>query len=76
MIARLRLNVASHVVELASNDGYLLQHFVARGIPCPADRAGGQYRRGGESAGRADAGQVFREDLGRANWSRRASRPT
>ena len=34
MIERLRLNAASHVVELASNDGYLLQHFVSRGIPC------------------------------------------
>jgi SAM-dependent methyltransferase len=34
MIERLRLGAASHVVELASNDGYLLRHFVARGIPC------------------------------------------
>jgi hypothetical protein len=33
MIERLRLGPSSHVVELASNDGYLLQHFVARGIP-------------------------------------------
>ena len=30
---KLRLNSASSVVEVASNDGYLLQHFVARGIP-------------------------------------------
>ena len=34
MIERLRLGPASHVVELASNDGYLLKHFVAREIPC------------------------------------------
>ena len=34
MIERLRLGAASHVVELASNDGYLLRQFVARGIPC------------------------------------------
>jgi C-methyltransferase-like protein/putative zinc binding protein/methyltransferase family protein len=33
MIARLGLSAASHVVEVASNDGYLLQYFVARGIP-------------------------------------------
>jgi 2-polyprenyl-3-methyl-5-hydroxy-6-metoxy-1,4-benzoquinol methylase len=33
MIERLRLGGGSHVVELASNDGYLLQHFVARGVP-------------------------------------------
>jgi SAM-dependent methyltransferase len=31
--ARLGLGPASQVVELASNDGYLLQHFVARGVP-------------------------------------------
>ena len=30
----LGLNSKSLVVELASNDGYLLQHFVDRGIPC------------------------------------------
>jgi predicted TPR repeat methyltransferase len=30
---RLRLTDRSLVVELASNDGYLLQHFVAKGIP-------------------------------------------
>jgi SAM-dependent methyltransferase len=33
MIERFRLGPQHHVVELASNDGYLLQHFVARGIP-------------------------------------------
>jgi 2-polyprenyl-3-methyl-5-hydroxy-6-metoxy-1,4-benzoquinol methylase len=33
MIERLQLGDGSHVVELASNDGYLLQHFVVRGIP-------------------------------------------
>jgi SAM-dependent methyltransferase len=33
MIARLDLGPTSSVVELASNDGYLLQHFVARGVP-------------------------------------------
>jgi len=30
---RLDLNARNFVVELASNDGYLLQHFVAQGIP-------------------------------------------
>jgi SAM-dependent methyltransferase len=33
MIRRLRLGAQSRVVELASNDGYLLQHFVRAGIP-------------------------------------------
>ena len=31
---RLRLNAASHVIEIASNDGYLLQYFVQKQIPC------------------------------------------
>jgi SAM-dependent methyltransferase len=31
---RLALGPSSFVVELASNDGYLLQYFVKRGIPC------------------------------------------
>jgi SAM-dependent methyltransferase len=32
-IERFGLDEGSHVVELASNDGYLLQYFVERGIP-------------------------------------------
>ncbi len=32
--SRLSLDEKSRVVELASNDGYLLQHFVKLGIPC------------------------------------------
>jgi SAM-dependent methyltransferase len=34
MTDRLELDADSFVVELASNDGYLLQYFVERGIPC------------------------------------------
>ncbi|MEM7136491.1 MAG: class I SAM-dependent methyltransferase [Myxococcota bacterium] len=33
IVDRLGLTVDSHVVEVASNDGYLLQHFVNKGIP-------------------------------------------
>ena len=32
--ARLGLNRESFVIEVASNDGYLLKNFVAAGIPC------------------------------------------
>ena len=32
--ARLNLNEKSFVIEVASNDGYLLKNFVAAGIPC------------------------------------------
>lgn len=31
---RFRLDKNSHVIEIASNDGYLLRNFVAAGIPC------------------------------------------
>lgn len=34
IIKRLKLNSNSHVIEIASNDGYLLKNFVAAGIPC------------------------------------------
>lgn len=34
MIERLGLNEGSHVIEVASNDGYLLKNFLAAGIPC------------------------------------------
>jgi hypothetical protein len=33
IVGRLNLGPESFVVEIASNDGYLLQHFVAKGIP-------------------------------------------
>lgn len=33
VVKRLGLGSESHVVELASNDGYLLQHFLRHGIP-------------------------------------------
>ena len=31
---RLSLDASSFVIEIASNDGYLLKHFVSNGIPC------------------------------------------
>ncbi len=34
MQTRFNLNETSHVVEIAANDGYLLQYVKARGIPC------------------------------------------
>jgi len=33
IVGRLDLGCTSHIVEIASNDGYLLQYFVQRGIP-------------------------------------------
>ncbi|EJZ57172.1 C-methyltransferase [Pseudomonas fluorescens R124] len=34
MVERFALNADSRVVEIAANDGYLLQYVAARGIPC------------------------------------------
>lgn len=34
MVARFSLNASSHIVEVASNDGYLLQYAKALDIPC------------------------------------------
>src|SRR3546814_18048646 len=34
MRARFSLGADSYVIEVASNDGYLLKNFVAGGIPC------------------------------------------
>ncbi|NJK48611.1 class I SAM-dependent methyltransferase [Candidatus Gracilibacteria bacterium] len=34
IVERFNLNSESHVVEVASNDGYLLQYFVEKNIPC------------------------------------------
>lgn len=48
---RLGLNESSFVVEVASNDGYLLKNFVQRGIPClgvdPARNAAEEARKVG-----------------------------
>jgi SAM-dependent methyltransferase len=34
MVVRFGLGAQSHLVEIAANDGYLLQYVMARGIPC------------------------------------------
>jgi len=34
MVSRFNLNTKSHVIEVAANDGYLLQFVKQRGIPC------------------------------------------
>jgi SAM-dependent methyltransferase len=34
IIVKLRLDSSSYVIEIASNDGYLLKNFVCAGIPC------------------------------------------
>ena len=75
MIERLGLGPQSRVVEVASNDGYLLQHFVARGVPVlgiePAANVARVARQKGiptlvKFFGRETAGEVAAES-GRAD---------
>jgi len=70
MRARFSLGKRSLVMEIASNDGYLLQHFVAAGVPCrgiepAANVAATAIERGIPSTvaffGRSTATQVARE---------------
>jgi SAM-dependent methyltransferase len=80
MTARFDLGSASRVVEVASNDGYLLQHFVAAGIPVlgvepTASTARAALEKGvdtriayfGEAYGRQLAGEGLTADLMAAN---------
>ena len=61
MTERFGLDGSSQVVEIASNDGYLLQYFVERGIPVLGIEPAANVRRGRRrAAGRADARRVLR----------------
>ncbi len=64
MIADLALTSSSHVIEVASNDGYLLKNFVAAGIPClgiePTDSTAAEALKLGIPVLR----EFFGEDLG------------
>ncbi|CAB1370496.1 class I SAM-dependent methyltransferase [Denitratisoma oestradiolicum] len=70
MIPRFGLGEASRIVEVASNDGYLLQYFVQAGIPClgiepTANTAAAARQKGVETRemffGRETARQLARE---------------
>ena len=71
---RLELGPDDLVVELASNDGYLLQHFVGTRHPGARDRPCGQRREGGGGARRADARRVLRARGGANAWRRGEAR--
>ena len=69
MKARFGLGKHSFVVEVASNDGYLLQYFV-RGCSGARNRAGGEC---GQSRGRkrrSDAGAILRNQAGEGTGRR------
>lgn len=65
MIARLGLNRHSHVVEVAANDGYLLQYFRRSGIPCLGIEPTASTAEAARSKGIEIIEQFFGQTLGR-----------
>ena len=67
MMQRLGLNDRSLVIEVASNDGYLLRNFVAAGVPClgvePAANIASLAREGGVPTETAFLGVDSADDL-------------
>lgn len=64
MIHRLQLNQNSHVIEIASNDGYLLKNFVAAGIPCLGIEPTASTAAAAEDLGIPVLREFFGEQLG------------
>lgn len=75
MTDKLGLGAGSLVTEVASNDGYLLQHFVAAGIPVLGVEPAGNVAEAARSRGvrtsvtylTAETGQRLARDYGRAD---------
>jgi SAM-dependent methyltransferase len=63
-ITRFGLGAGSFVVELASNDGYLLRNFVARGIPCLGIEPAANVAAAAQAAGVPSLVKFFDSDLG------------
>ena len=61
--ARQRLGPSSFVVEIASNDGYLLQHFVERGIPALGIEPARNVAAAAEARGVETVTEFFGRDL-------------
>ena len=76
MVARFGLQADSHVVEVAANDGYLLQYVQGPQHPVHRHRAHRRHGRGRARQGHSGRGGFLR----RARWPgssrRRAGRPT
>jgi SAM-dependent methyltransferase len=65
IVPRLGLTTSSFVIEIASNDGYLLKNFVARGIPCLGIEPTASTAAVAERAGIPVEREFFGERLGR-----------
>jgi len=65
MIRELSLDRSSMVIEVASNDGYLLKNFVAAGVPCIGVEPTDSTAEAAEKLGIPVLRQFFGEKLGR-----------
>jgi ubiquinone/menaquinone biosynthesis C-methylase UbiE len=65
MTERFGLGPASHVVELASNDGYLLQYFVQKGVPVLGIDPAANVAKAAEARGVPTLVAFFNEDTAR-----------
>ncbi|WP_407493101.1 methyltransferase domain-containing protein [Pseudooceanicola sp. MF1-13] len=65
MTDRFDLNASSFVIEVASNDGYLLKNFVQAGIPCLGVEPTKSTAEAAEAIGVPTLQEFFGEDLGR-----------
>jgi len=73
VIARFALDTESRVVEVASNDGYLLRNFVAKNIPClgiePAENVAAEARAIGVPTESVFFGKETAQRLAAQGWS-------
>ncbi len=60
---RLKLNETSQVIEIASNDGYLLQYFKQKGIPCLGIEPTGNTAKAAQEKGIETLVEFFGEKL-------------
>ena len=65
VVERLQLGSRSQVVEVASNDGYLLQYVQQRGVPCVGVEPTDSTARGGARRGIETIGEFFGVDFAR-----------
>jgi SAM-dependent methyltransferase len=75
MTQRLRLSAESFVVEVASNDGYLLRNFVAAGIPCLGVEPAANVAKIARAAGVPTEARFFGRDAARDILGARGGRP-
>jgi hypothetical protein len=65
MVQRFGLDSDSFIVELASNDGYLLRNFVEKGIPCLGVEPAANVAKAAEEVGVPTKVAFFDQDLAR-----------